>query len=166
MSHHVVFLEHIPFFSIPSATHDLTRYDLIRIDNFSKDSDSLSFQVPNTLDSPSHVLPHFLYIMLVHASSSTSIDTLLSRTLDDSSSPMVSLAPSEIVNPSLRRSTSICKSTKSQDFAYSCYSSSFTSFLAFIQCLCEPSSYKETILDSCWQQVMDEKLKSLHKTNT
>ena len=64
MSRHVVFLEHIPFFSILSATHDLTRSDLIHIDNFSMDSDSFLFQVPNTLDSPSHVLPHFLYIML------------------------------------------------------------------------------------------------------
>ena len=42
VSHQVVFLEHIPFFSIPFATHDLTRSDLIRIDPFSEDSDSLS----------------------------------------------------------------------------------------------------------------------------
>ena len=55
---HVVFLEHIPFFYIPFSTHDLTRSDLIRIDPFSKDSGSLSSQVPNTLDSASHVLPH------------------------------------------------------------------------------------------------------------
>ena len=35
MSRPVVFLEHIHFFSIPSATHDLTRSDhLIRIDLF------------------------------------------------------------------------------------------------------------------------------------
>ena len=102
----------------------------------------------------------------MHARSSTSINTLFFGTLDDSSSPMVSLAPYEIVDPSLCRSTSICKSIKSPDFAYSCYYSSFTSFLAFIHCLYELGSYKETILDPCWQQVMDEKLKSLHKTNT
>ena len=42
VSHHVVFLEHIPFFSIPSITHDLTRPDIIRIDLFSEDFDSLS----------------------------------------------------------------------------------------------------------------------------
>jgi histone deacetylase 1/2 len=39
---HVVFLEHIPFFSIPSNTHSLTRSDLIYIDHFSKDYDGLS----------------------------------------------------------------------------------------------------------------------------
>ena len=59
MSYHVVFLEHIPFFSIPYATHDLARSNLIRMDPFSKDYDSLSSQVPNTLDSPSHILPRF-----------------------------------------------------------------------------------------------------------
>jgi hypothetical protein len=41
VSLHVVFLEHIPFFSISSTTHSLTRSDLIRIDPFSEDSDSL-----------------------------------------------------------------------------------------------------------------------------
>jgi len=38
VSRHVVFLEHIPFFSIPSTTHNLIKSDLIRIDPFSKDS--------------------------------------------------------------------------------------------------------------------------------
>jgi hypothetical protein len=35
VSRHVVFLEHIPFFFIPSTTHSLTKSDLIRIDHFS-----------------------------------------------------------------------------------------------------------------------------------
>jgi len=34
MSRHIIFLEHILFFSIPSTTHSLTRSDLIRIDLF------------------------------------------------------------------------------------------------------------------------------------
>jgi len=42
VSRHVVFLEHIPFFSIPSTTHNLTRPDIIRIDPFSEDSDNIS----------------------------------------------------------------------------------------------------------------------------
>ena len=72
----------------------------------------------------------------------------------------------EIVDPPLRQSIRIRKSTKLPDFAYSCYSSSFTFFLAFIHCLYEPSSYKEAILDPLWQQTMDEKLSALHKTDT
>ena len=59
VSRRVVFLEHIPFFSIPSSIHDLTRSDLIRIDPFYEDSNNLSSQVPSTLDTLSHILPHF-----------------------------------------------------------------------------------------------------------
>ena len=38
VSRHVVFLKHIPFFSIASTTHSLTKSDLICIDPFSEDS--------------------------------------------------------------------------------------------------------------------------------
>jgi hypothetical protein len=55
VSHHVVFLKHIPFFSITCTTHSLTKSDLIHIDLFSEDSDSLSSQGPSTSDTPSHV---------------------------------------------------------------------------------------------------------------
>ena len=64
------------------------------------------------------------------------------------------------------RSTCVCNSTKSSDFAYSCYSSSFTSSLAYVHCFPEPSSYKVAILDPRWQQAMDEELFALHKTGT
>jgi len=70
------------------------------------------------------------------------------------------------VDPPPRQSIRIRKSTKLPDFAYSCYSSSFTSFLASIHCHFEPSSYKEAILDPLWQQAMDEELSALHKTNS
>ena len=70
------------------------------------------------------------------------------------------------MDPSLRQSISIHKSTKLIDFAYSCYSSSFTFFLAFIHCLSEPFFYKEEILDPLWQQAMDEELYTSHKINT
>lgn len=56
VSLHVVFLEHMPLFSISSTTHSLTRSGLIRIDPFFKDSDSLSSHVPSTSNTPSHVL--------------------------------------------------------------------------------------------------------------
>ena len=66
----------------------------------------------------------------------------------------------------LRQSTRIHKSTKLPDFFYSYYSSSFTSFLASIHCLFEPSSYKEVIVYPLWQQAMNEELSALHKINT
>ena len=34
VSRHVVFLEHIPYFSIPTSAHNMTKYDLIRINPF------------------------------------------------------------------------------------------------------------------------------------
>ena len=140
VSRHVVFLAHITFFSIPSSIHDFTRFDLIHIDPFSKDSNNFSSQVLSTLDTPSHVLPLFLlhHTQRVLTNSFVGTYTLLSRTTEASSSPMVPQAPSKIVDPPLRRSTGICKSIKSQDFSYSCYSSSFTSFLASIHCISKP----------------------------
>jgi len=93
-------------------------------------------------------------------------DTLLSSTPEAPFSSIAPQASSEIVGPPLRRSIRIRKSTKLPDFAYSCYSTSFTSFLASIHCFSKPSSYKEAILDSLWQQAMDEELSASHKTDT
>jgi hypothetical protein len=159
VSHHVVFLKHISFFSITSTTHTLTRSDIIRIDPFSEDSGSLSSQVPSTSGTPSHVR-----LICTHHPAGT--NTLLSSTPEAPFSSIAPQASSEIVDPPLRQSIRIYKSTKLPDFAYSCYSSSFTSFLASIHCLSEPSSYKEVILDPLWQQAMDKELYALHKTNT
>ena len=51
---------------------------------------------------------------------STSTNTLLSSTPKAPSSPMVPQALSEIMDPPLRQSIRIHKSTKLPDFAYSC----------------------------------------------
>jgi hypothetical protein len=67
---------------------------------------------------------------------------------------------------SLCQSIRIRNSTKLPDFVCSCYSSSFTFFLASIHCLSEPSSYKEIIIDPFWHQAMNEEFYALHKTNT
>jgi len=70
------------------------------------------------------------------------------------------------MDPPLHQSICIHKSTKVLDFAYSCYSSSFISFLAYVHCLFKPSCYKEAIFDPLWQQAMDEELSALHKIDT
>jgi histone deacetylase 1/2 len=114
VSCHVVLLEHIPFFSIPSTTYSLTRSDLIWIDPFSKNFDRLSSQVPSTSDTPPHVRP-----ICIHCSTGT--DTSLSGTLKASFSSTLSQTSSEIVDSPLHQSTHICKSIKLPDFAYSCY---------------------------------------------
>jgi len=92
--------------------------------------------------------------------------TLLSGTPEAPFSSTTSQASSEIVDPPPRQFIRIHKSTKLLDFAYSCYSSSFTFFLASIHCLFEPSSYKEVILDPLWQQAMDKELSAFKKTDT
>ena len=97
---------------------------------------------------------------------SANTGTLLSRTPEASFSSTAPQASSDIVDPPPCQSIRIRKSIKLPDFAYSCYSSSFTSFLAYIHCLFKPYSYKKTILDPFWQQAMDEELSALHKTDT
>jgi hypothetical protein len=78
---------------------------------------------------------------------SVGTNTLLFSTPEASFSSTAPQASSKIVDPPLHQSIRIHKSTKLPDFAYYCYSSSFTSFLASIHCLFEPSSYKKAILD-------------------
>jgi hypothetical protein len=73
---------------------------------------------------------------------------------------------SKIVDPPLCQSICIYTSIKLLEFPYSCYSSSFTSFLASFHCLSEPSSYKNAILDPFLQQAMDEEPFALHKIDT
>ena len=82
MSYHVVFLKHILFFSFPSITYSLTRSDLIHIDPFYEDSDSLPSQVPSILNPFSHVLiPLLLHsTQPIHTDHSIGTDTLVSGT--------------------------------------------------------------------------------------
>jgi len=141
VSRHVVLLKHIPFFSIPSTTYSLTRSDLICIDSFSKNFDSLLFQVPSTSDTPPHVRPICIY-------HSTSTDPLLFGTPETPFSSTLPQTSSETVDPPLHQSTCIRKSIKLLIFAYSCYYSSFTSCLASIHYLSKPSSYKKIIFYS------------------
>jgi hypothetical protein len=140
----------IYLFSIPSTTHSLTKSDLIHIDPFSEDSGNDT--------SP--------YVRSICTQNSAGTGTLLSGTPEALFSFTAPQASSEIVDPPPCQYIRNRKSIKLLDFAYSCYSSSFTSFLASIHCLFEPSSYKEAILDLLWQQAVDEELSALHKTDT
>jgi len=150
---------YIPFFSILSTTHSLTRSDLIHIDPFSKNSDSLSSQVPSTSNTPP-------YVWSIHIDHSVGTDTLFSDTLEALFFSTVLQALSETVDLPLCQSISIHKSIKLSYFVYSCYSSSFTLFLAFIHYLSKPSSYKEAIFYPFLQQAMDEEFSALYKIDT
>lgn len=68
-------------------------------------------------------------------------------------------------NPPLHQSTRVRKSTQLPDFAYSCYSSSFASFVTFVHRLSEPLSYSEAVGNPLWQNAMAEELTALHQTH-
>ena len=59
VSRHVAFLEHIPFFSIPTHSHNLIKSDLIHIDYFFDEIDRVipSTSDPSTIDSVSSRAP-------------------------------------------------------------------------------------------------------------
>ena len=142
VSRHVTFLEHIPFYSIPAKTHDVTKSDIRLIDPFGID---IEVPVPDS-SMPSGVPPD-----------------------SASASPVPESAPSTVETgdpPPLRRSTRPCKSTKLPDFSYSTYSASFASFIANIHHLSEPESYREAVSDPLWQNAMAEELAALHHTHT
>jgi len=104
MSPHVVFLGHIHFFSIPSITNSLTRYDLICINPFFFfDFDSLSSQVPSTSNNSSHVQP-------IRTDHSAGTDILLSDTFKAHFSFIVPQALFKVMDPYLCQSICIRKS--------------------------------------------------------
>ena len=123
VSRHVIFLEYIPFFSIPSTTHDMTMYDLIRTNPFSEDSNNfhLGFLVLHIA-----LLMLFLIVLSHHTqhvvtNSFEGTNTFLFRASETPSSLMVPQSLFEIIDPPLHPSTHICKSIKLPYFSYSYY---------------------------------------------
>ena len=149
ISRHVVFLEHIPFYSIPSSQYAFTKSDLTCIDPFHTDSNTPSLPVTHNQDN----------------SAVDRVDTSSSADPDNSSVPVHLPDPPAIVDPP-RYPHRDRKSTKLPDFVYSTYSTSFASFLTSIHSLSEPSSYREVVLNPHWQQAMVEELSALHKSGT
>ena len=131
VSRHVVFLEHIHFFSVPASYHNMAQNDFIRIDPFDIDTDEV-----------------------VHT------DTLVPETQTPPTPPAMTAQPSpEIADqPHLRQSTRPRKSTKLLDFAYSSYSTSFVFFLVSLHSLSEPLSYREVVVDPLSQTTIAEEL--------
>ncbi|KAI3777863.1 hypothetical protein L1987_47666 [Smallanthus sonchifolius] len=146
VSRHVTFLEHIPFYSIPAKSHDVTKSDIQNIDPFASNIDvptsdvSVSSVDPN-MPAPDTSVAHDVPVHEPSTSSGTNVD-----------SP-----------PPPRKSTHACKSTQLPDFAYSAYSASF---IADIHHLSEPESYREVVSDPLWQNSMAEELTALHRTHT
>ncbi|CAL2273919.1 unnamed protein product [Prunus armeniaca] len=172
VSRHVVFLEHIPFFSIPTSSPTLSTSELMYIDPFSPSNDDFSYSdnvnISPVSSSPSNPCVTSPPITQVYSRRKH----VISSDTNNPSSPLVPASTSVDVDPIAPRYPSRTHKPphrfgySSTDFSYSCYSHDFSSFLSSIHTLSEPTSYKEAICNPLWQQAMNEELSALHKTGT
>ncbi|PNX86333.1 hypothetical protein L195_g042411, partial [Trifolium pratense] len=158
VSRHVVFLEHIPFFSLSSDSNTPSRSELTNIDPFGLDDDiSSDCNFENCRDG-----------------TSATPDTYVPSVPTTTQQPHMTVVPTAPPpspphpppSPPPRYPLRDRKSTQLPDFIYSTYSASFASFLTSVHSLFEPSTYKEAILDPLWQKAMNEELAALYKTDT
>ncbi|KAG8371600.1 hypothetical protein BUALT_Bualt13G0104800 [Buddleja alternifolia] len=111
VSRNVSFIEHVPFFSIPSTSHGMSKSDLVEIDPFTTDC---------TFDS-------------TPISSVTSQFSGKSHDIDTRPPPTTVPEPLVIADPvPPRYPKRITRSAQISDYDYSCYSPSFVSFLVSI----------------------------------
>ncbi|KAI5401815.1 hypothetical protein KIW84_066328 [Lathyrus oleraceus] len=129
VSCHVVFLEHIPFYSLSSDSHVTSSSKLTHIEHFDHNNNVSSYC-------------NFKNCMT---------DTTATPDIDILLVPATTQEPPTIVDPlPPRYPSSDRKSTQFPNFVYSTYSASLSSFLTSIHSLSEPSSYKEVIIDPVW----------------
>ncbi|CAL8092397.1 unnamed protein product [Prunus armeniaca] len=172
VSRHVVFPEHIPFFSIPTSSHTLSNSELMYIDPFSPTNDDFSssdnVNISPISSSPSNPCVTSPPITQVYSRRKQ----VISSDTNNPSSPLAPASTSVDVDPIAPRYPSRTHKPPNRfgysynDFSYSCYSHDFSSFLSSIHTLSEPTSYKEAICNPLWQQAMNEELSALHKTGT
>ncbi|GKD42492.1 retrovirus-related pol polyprotein from transposon TNT 1-94, partial [Tanacetum coccineum] len=148
-SRHVDFLEHIPYYSIHASSHNMTQSELIKIDPFDEPT-PIATPIESDLEPTTTETP-----LVSNTPSETIITTetpLVTPTVTQPP-PTTTQSSSEVAAVPLAnvRPTRIRKSTKNDDFVYSCYSSSFASFVASIHSLHEPESYTEAVCDPLWQ---------------
>ncbi|CAL8083072.1 unnamed protein product [Prunus armeniaca] len=172
VSRHVFFLEHIPFFSIPTSSPTLSNSELMYIDPFSPTNDDFSYSknvnISPVSSSPSNPCVTSPPITQVYSRRKH----VISSDTNNPYSPLVPASTYVDVDPIAPRYPLRTHKPPRQfgysstDFSYSCYSHDFSSFLSSIHTLSEPTSYKEAICNSLWQQAMNEELSALHKTGT
>ncbi|GKD61479.1 gag-pol polyprotein, partial [Tanacetum coccineum] len=159
----VDFLEHIPYYSIPASSHNLTQSKLIKID---------PFEEPTPIVSP---IPPEPALETTSETRETTTTTETPPVIISEAIPTVTQPPptstqssSEVavVPPANVRPTRIRKSTRKDDFVYSCYSSLFSLFIASVDCLHEPKSYREAVCDPLWHVALAEEFVALHQSQT
>ncbi|GJV72017.1 retrovirus-related pol polyprotein from transposon TNT 1-94 [Tanacetum coccineum] len=169
-SHHVQFLEHVPYFSVPASSHHLTQPELIILDPFDDATEtSETFTTPQQIpqETPQEIPQETPQETQQETPTNTTIETP-PVTIVTQQPPTATQSSTEVVDgpPSIGRPKRNRKSTKRDDFVYSCYSNSFSSFIASVHRLHEPESYREAVCDPLWQVAMAEELAVLHQTQT
>ncbi|GJY02384.1 putative reverse transcriptase domain-containing protein [Tanacetum coccineum] len=153
---HVDFLEHISYYYVPASSHNLTQSKLIKVDPF---------------DDVTHEPPPFVARNNRTCSRSTSKTTettpeITPETTPDTIPETTTSTKIVVDPPPSGQPKCNCKSTKRDDFVYSCYSDSFSSFIMFVNRLHKLESYRDAVCDPLWQVAMAEELAALHQTQT
>nr|GEW05505.1 uncharacterized mitochondrial protein AtMg00810-like [Tanacetum cinerariifolium] len=144
-SRNVDFLEHIRYYSVPASSHNLTQTEFIKIDPF---------------DNVPHEPQPVLSLVITEPVPKTTLETI------EATSETTTSTETVVDRPPSGRPKRNCKSTKRDGFVYSCYSDSFSSFIAFVNFLHEPESYRDVVCDPFWQVAMAEELVALYQTQT
>ncbi|GKE25820.1 gag-pol polyprotein, partial [Tanacetum coccineum] len=157
-SRHVQFLEHVPYFSVPASSHHLTQLELIKLDPFDDTTET-----SKTFTTPQQIPQETQQETPTNTTTETPPVTIVTQP-----PPTATQSSTEVVDgpPPSGRPKRNRKSTKRDDFVYSCYSNSFSSFIASVNHLHEPESYREAVCDPLWQVAMAEELAALHQTQT
>ncbi|GKC97010.1 gag-pol polyprotein [Tanacetum coccineum] len=135
--------EHAPYNLIPTSSHYLTESEIIKLDPFNDDIEQALQEIPT--------------YTTIETSPITIVTPPHPTTTQSSTKVVVGPPPSG-------RPKRNCKSTKTNDFIYSCYSNFFSSFIAFVHRLHKPLSYREAVFGSLWQVAIAEELAALHQT--
>ncbi|GJX06509.1 gag-pol polyprotein [Tanacetum coccineum] len=156
-------------------SHNLTQYELIKLNQFDDFSEEHTPVV-------SHIIPEPVSEATIETTTTetplasntppqtttnteTQPITILEATLIVTQPPLTATHSSEVaaVLPPNVRPTHIRKSTKRDDFVYYSYSSSFASFIAYVHGLYESVSYMKVVCDPLWQGNMAGNLTALYQ---
>lgn len=173
---HVSFMEHIPFYQLPSATSSVKENEFI-LDSFSKTSFLPNFDSTRISSNDSPLSPSdaqnledppdasYNFLNLVDAQESQESPLNESPTLPEFDSPYDDVSQPQTDNQPRYPSRPRNAPASLKDYK-TCFSSMYQSFLTCVHSLHEPLSYKEAASDPNWQLAMNEELDSLVKTHT
>ncbi|GKE08147.1 uncharacterized mitochondrial protein-like protein, partial [Tanacetum coccineum] len=139
---------HIPYYSVPANSHNLTQSELIKIDPF---------------EEPRPIMPPITPKAASETTTTTETplvsDTPPKTTTTTETPPFITYkATPTVTQPNTQSSSEVAsvpptnvQPTRKYDFVYFCYSSSFSLFIASIHHLHKPMSYREAVCDPLWQ---------------